>query len=76
MEKGIVFGIEEARSTPEISSMSRNAVPQETADQVDTYLGEDLSCNCYDVRSTKRRLRHGGGASSELRRSARLTKRS
>lgn len=75
MEKGKVFKAKEARSTPEISSMTRDAVPQETTDQTDTSLGKDVSCDSCNVRSTKRRLSHGGRVSSELRRSARLTKR-
>jgi hypothetical protein len=75
MEKGNIFEAKEARSALEISSMTRDAVPQETTDQTDTSLGNDLACDSYDVRSTKRRLSHGGGVSSELRRSARLPKR-
>jgi hypothetical protein len=75
MERGKVFEAEEARSVPETSSMTRDAVPQEITDQTDTSLGKGLSCGSYDVRSTTRRLSHGGDVSSDLRRSARLTKR-
>jgi hypothetical protein len=72
---GKVLVVEEARSAPETSSMTRDPVPQEATDQTNTSPGKDLSRDTCDVRSTKRRLSHGRGVSSELRRSARLTKR-
>jgi len=55
--------------------MTSDAITQETTEQTDTSVGKDLPCGSYDVGSTKRKLSHGEGVSSELRRSARLTKR-
>jgi hypothetical protein len=59
----------------EPSSVTRDAIPQETIDQTNTSVGKDLPCSSYDVGVTKRKLLHVEGVSSELRRSERLTKR-
>jgi hypothetical protein len=65
----------EVHRLPQESSMTSDAITQETTDRTDTSVGESLPCGLNAVGSAKRKSPHDEDVSSGLRRSERLTKR-